>query len=92
MALPPWLDWARRLQAIAQNGLAYGKDPFDIARFEQVRALAAEIVAAHTDLDAPAVAARFAAEAGYATPKLDCRGVLIDRAGHLLLVRERGEA
>lgn len=29
---PPWLDWARRLQAIAHNGLAYAKDPFDIYR------------------------------------------------------------
>ena len=27
-----WLDWAVRLQALAQAGLYYGKDPFDRER------------------------------------------------------------
>ena len=24
-----WLEWSRRLQALAQNGLTYCKDPYD---------------------------------------------------------------
>ncbi|WP_277299920.1 NUDIX hydrolase N-terminal domain-containing protein [Treponema succinifaciens] len=27
-----WLDWAVKLQSIAQAGLTYGKDKFDIER------------------------------------------------------------
>lgn len=42
-----WLNWAQRLQAIAQTGLFYSKDHFDTERYEQVRQIAAEIVSAH---------------------------------------------
>ena len=45
-----WLRWARQLQAIAQNGLTYGTDPYDSERYESVRAIANEIVPAGTQL------------------------------------------
>ena len=32
-----WLDWAIQLQSIAQTGLYYSKDEFDIERFEKIR-------------------------------------------------------
>jgi hypothetical protein len=32
---PQWLRWAQRLQAIAQNGIAYARDPFDLERYRQ---------------------------------------------------------
>lgn len=31
-----WLDWAVELQSIAQAGLFYGKDKFDLERYENV--------------------------------------------------------
>ena len=40
-----WLEWSRKLAAIAQNGLAYAKDPFDVERYSQLREIAAEILA-----------------------------------------------
>ncbi len=33
-----WLDWGQKLQAIAQNGLTYSENPFDIERYKQLRA------------------------------------------------------
>lgn len=30
---PRWLEWAKELQFIAQAGLTYSRDPFDIERF-----------------------------------------------------------
>jgi len=86
---PPWLDWATRLQAIAQIGLAYTRDPYDRERFEQVRAVAVEMMAAGSDASGERIAELFAGERGYATPKVDVRGVVFDDAGRLLLVRER---
>lgn len=83
------VDWARRLQAIAQSGLTYTENEFDRARFEAVRQLAAEIAASTSGEDAVELAALFAAETGYATPKLDVRGV-VRRDDRLLLVREHG--
>jgi len=41
---PRWLDWARRLQAIAQNGLTFSSDPFDSERYEATRAIAADAI------------------------------------------------
>lgn len=87
---PPWLDWARRLQAIAQNGLAYASDPFDIERFEATRAIAAEILARASGLPVPVVVGILDRDSGYATPKIDTRGVVF-RDNRILLVRERSE-
>ena len=86
----PWLDWARRMQAIAQNGLTFSKDPFDRERFEQVRALAAEILAAGSTLDLAQARELFTLPPGYATPRVDMRGVVF-REGKLLMVKETSD-
>ena len=86
MTVPRQLDWARRLQAIAQTGLAYG-DPteYDRNRYEQVRRVAAEMVAGNGNADE--IEDRFGLEVGHATPKLDVRGAVF-RDDAVLLVRE----
>jgi len=85
---PKWLEWAKRLQAIGQNGLACATDSFDIERYESVREIAAEIVAIHSDVDLNYVRDVFPSEGGHATPKVDVRGAVF-RADTILLVRER---
>jgi ADP-ribose pyrophosphatase YjhB (NUDIX family) len=84
-----WLEWAQRLQAIAQTGLAYCRDPFDTERYEAIREIAAEIMASGAGLkDASVVMNLFSGEVGYATPKVDLRAAVFDDE-RLLLVRER---
>ena len=83
-----WLRWAQQIQAIAQNGLAYAKDPFDQERYEQLRKLACEILAKYTKLDIAVIHDLFAHETGYATPKVDIRAVIF-RSGKVLLVKEK---
>ena len=46
----PWLDWAVKLQAIAQAGLTYGKDVYDRERYEELRQIAAEMLSLKTDI------------------------------------------
>jgi ADP-ribose pyrophosphatase YjhB (NUDIX family) len=87
---PRWLDWARRLQAIAQNGLTYIDDPYDLERYEQVRHIAAEMMAAGAGSEIEPVLELFARESGYATPKVDVRGCVFD-GDRLLLVKERSD-
>jgi len=84
----PWLAWVRRLQAIAQTGLTFSEDTYDRERYEQIRDIAAEIVAGHTGMDATAIVDLFRGQEGYATPKVDVRGAVFD-GERLLLVRER---
>ncbi len=88
MSEPDWLLWAREAQAIAQTGLAFTRDPYDRERYEQLRALAARMIAARGGLEPTAATALFAAEEGYATPKVDVRGAAFDAEGRILLVRE----
>lgn len=44
-----WLEWAKQLQALAQTGLEYSKDKFDIERFEQIRAISVDIMSEYTE-------------------------------------------
>lgn len=83
-----WLDWARRVQAIAQSGLAYSPNQYDLERYEALREIAAEMMAAGSAGDVAVFRNCFAAERGYATPKVDVRGAVF-REGRILLVLER---
>jgi ADP-ribose pyrophosphatase YjhB (NUDIX family) len=88
---PRWLRWARELQAIAQIGHTYsGENHFDRERYARVREIAAEMLAAGAGFDTSAVVRFFDAEEGYATPKVDVRGVVFQH-GRLLLVREASD-
>ena len=82
-----WADWARRLNAIAQNGLTFARDSFDRERYNSVRNIAAEIMAAHTGVETSVIRDFFAREEGYATPKVDVRAVVFCE-GTLLFVKE----
>jgi ADP-ribose pyrophosphatase YjhB (NUDIX family) len=84
---PKWLEWGRALQSIAQNGLAYSKNPFDIERFEAIRRISAEILATYSGMASDQLESLFTNEAGYATPKVDVRGAVFQNDA-ILLVRE----
>ncbi|MGY3717821.1 NUDIX hydrolase [Sutcliffiella cohnii] len=82
-----WLEWAKQLQSIAQAGLTYSKDVYDMERFEQIRDISVEIMSQHTDIDNTIIKKLFANETGYATPKVDIRSVVF-KENKILLVRE----
>jgi ADP-ribose pyrophosphatase YjhB (NUDIX family) len=85
-----WIEWARRLQAIAQNGLTFSEDPFDRERYEEVRSIAETIVACQSGLEDAAVRELLRGEQGYATPKIDVRGAVFHE-NRLLFVREKSD-
>ena len=73
------LDYAIRIQSIAQAGLQYGKDKYDRERYEELREIAAEMLSAKTDISMEKVRDLFCNETGYQTPKIDTRAaVFID--------------
>jgi ADP-ribose pyrophosphatase YjhB (NUDIX family) len=86
-----WLTWAREIQAIAQTGLAFSKDPYDLDRFAALRRLAVRIMAEHTGADLGQIAGLFDTETGYATPKVGVRGAVFDASGRILMVRETAD-
>ncbi|NJK36887.1 MAG: NUDIX hydrolase [Oscillatoriales cyanobacterium RM2_1_1] len=84
---PDWIRWGRALQAIAQTGLHFTQNPYDVERYEQIRDLASEMFAAHSNSQPEVILDLFSQETGYATPKVDVRGVVF-REGKILLVQE----
>ena len=82
-----WIEWARSLQAISQTGLNFSENMYDKERYEQIAKIAAEILAHHTNLSEEQVLELNASEFGYATPKIDVRGVVFEES-KILLVRE----
>jgi ADP-ribose pyrophosphatase YjhB (NUDIX family) len=85
---PDWLNWAREIQALAQTGLAFSKDPYDLDRYAALRRLSVRILAEHSGVEALRIERLFDGETGYATPKLGVRGAVIDTSGRILMVRE----
>lgn len=84
---PRWLEWAQRLSALAQSGLAFSHNPFEIDRYKQIRKIAEEMLSEQGSLPSNDVKHLLEKEKGYATPKLDVRGVVF-REDKLLLVKE----
>jgi hypothetical protein len=82
------VSWAQKIQAIAQTGLTYASDPYDRERYEQLQALAHEMLAEATGSRPEDIRELFALEKGYPTPKVDVRAVVF-RDGALLLVQEK---
>ena len=82
-----WLQWAIELQSLAQAGLTYGKDVYDLERYERIREISAEIVSHMADIPLGKVKDLFCNESGYQTPKLDTRAAIF-KDGKILLVRE----
>ncbi len=83
-----WLDWIIELQFIAQAGLTYSKDPFDLERFTRIREIAAEMMSMKSGLSIGRVKDLFCNETGFQTPKLDTRAAIIEN-DRILLVKEK---
>ena len=82
-----WLSWAIEIQSMAQAGLAYTDNVYDIERYERLRDIAAEMLAEKTDMTKDKVKGLFCNETGYQTPKLDTRAAIF-QDGKILLVHE----
>lgn len=82
-----WLEISKRLQSIAQAGLTYGNDKYDLERYEMLRDISIEILEKHTDESSEKIRDLFAFEKGYQTPKVDIRGVVF-KDDKILMVKE----
>jgi ADP-ribose pyrophosphatase YjhB (NUDIX family) len=76
---------------MSQTGMAYARDRYDTARYRRLGEIAADIVAIHTTLSQPQVLELNAREFGYATPKIDVRGIVFHES-QILLVKEMADA
>ena len=87
---PKWLEWAKSLQAIAQNGLTYAENEFDIERYKKIRDIASEMMAENSNGEFEYIKNLFGNEEGYSTPKVDVRDVVF-KDDKVLMVKEKAD-
>ncbi len=82
-----WLQYAKRLQALASTGLHFGADDFDKERYGEIGNIAQAMLA---DLGGVPIERILFPEYGrqYASPQIDVRAAVF-RDGKVLLVKER---
>jgi ADP-ribose pyrophosphatase YjhB (NUDIX family) len=82
---------AVKLAALAQDGLTFAINDYDVDRYQQTRRLAAELLSTLSGRPADELAVQLGCDFGYATPKIDVRGVMFDEQERVLLIREKAD-
>lgn len=82
-----WLEIALNLQSIAQAGLTYTENKYDVERYEQIMQLSKDIIVDYSGINMEKINDLYALEKGYLTPKVDVRAVIL-RENKILLVKE----
>ena len=82
-----WLKWAIEIQSLAQAGLAYTDNVYDIERYERLREISAEMIKEKSNISLDKVNNLFCNETGYQTPKIDTRAVIF-KDDKILLTHE----
>lgn len=82
-----WLKWAMEIQSLAQAGLAYTDNVYDIERYERLRDISAEMIEEKSNINLDKVKDLFCNEKGYQTPKIDTRAVIF-KDNKILLTHE----
>jgi 8-oxo-dGTP pyrophosphatase MutT (NUDIX family) len=86
------LDLLEEITAIAQLGINYSKDPYDLGRYKRLLELAAGEYAAFTGFPADNIRQRFTRELSYITPKIGVQGALFNAEGKILLEQRVDDA
>lgn len=82
---------ALELAAMAQTGLTFASDRYDVVRYTRLRELSAELLDVLGSAGTVPIRAALDLDGGYATPHLDVRGALFDPVDRVLLVREASD-
>lgn len=82
-----WLELAIEIQSLAQAGLSYTNNVYDIERYERLRDISAEMIGLKTNHEFDKIKGLFCNETGYQTPKIDTRAAIF-KDDKILLVHE----
>jgi ADP-ribose pyrophosphatase YjhB (NUDIX family) len=86
------LNLAKRVQSISDVGLLYsGHNPYDKERYEELQAIALELMHELTNTPIPTLREAFPAVRDYPTAKVDIRGLALSAEGEVLLVKESAD-
>jgi ADP-ribose pyrophosphatase YjhB (NUDIX family) len=80
---------AKRVQAVAENGLHYSENDYDLDRYNDLEEIATRMIALITNLSPETIKVATTERNGYRTPKIDVRCVIFNNSDEILMVKER---
>ncbi len=84
-------SWIERLQAIAQNGLTYCSNEFDIDRYRLLHQIVSEMLSkSKHSMNIEEISLHWRESRGYVTPKMDVRAAVF-RGDRILMVQEKSD-
>lgn len=83
------LTLAKRVQALAENGLHYAEGDYDRDRYSELESIAANMMSLITNHPIETIRLATPEKNGYRTPKVDVRSVIFNDKDEILMVRER---
>jgi ADP-ribose pyrophosphatase YjhB (NUDIX family) len=83
-----WLNWARKIDAMARIGSEFTQNPYDQRRYTELASIARGMFAELSGRPEVELPELYHHSEGYVTPKIDVRSAVFDAEGRLLLVRE----
>ena len=82
------LDKIKRLMALAETGIVFAANDYELERCQEQRELCLELIAELTHKDLQQIDDFYMSPMQYPTPKIDVRAFVLNEAGQLLMARE----
>lgn len=83
------LQLAKQVQALAENGLHFAEDDYDLDRYQILEEISLRMLSLVTGLPAETIEISTPERNGYRTPKVDVRAVIFNDQDEILMVKER---
>ena len=82
------IELIKRIKALADTGLLYAESEYDRERYEELAAISTKLLSATSGQPLSVLQGFFMPVRDYPTPKVDVRGLMLNEAHEVLLVRE----
>lgn len=83
------LELIKRIKSISDIGLIYTQNEYDRERYEELRLISLKLLGIVSDEPFSALNDFFMPNKDYPTPKVDIRGLVLNKAKEILLVKEK---
>ncbi len=81
----------KRIQALAEIGLEFSQNTFDIERYTEIQEIALQLMTQVTDVPVEKILPVIQDKNGYKTPKVDVRAAVFNEHGQILLIQEKAD-
>ncbi len=84
-----YFEKIKRIQALAEIGLQYCDNSFDIERYREIQEISLELLEEMTNVPVEKIIPVIEEKNGYKTPKVDVRAVVFNEKDEILLIQEK---